>query len=377
MPEKLPEGMTWPEDSVECLLLSAPNLVAAHRLEFQLIAAGIDAAMGQLGLRINCREADWRSILRAVAQGLSPLEQRDTRVAIVGPGNDPMSLQQAAFRAHPLPEVLNRLDHEWILEVVRQGAIQMHYQPLVQYPPGRVHGYECLMRGIDEGGRLIPPLRMFEAARTMGCIPALDWMCRIAAIRSAAPLRGTATSLFVNLIPSAILDPRRCLVAMLDELERTGLRPGQIVLEVIETDRVHDQRHLVDLLRHYRKAGFKVALDDVGAGYASLLSVARLRPDYIKIEGELVRQGARCAMEAKIVRDLAETARQNGIITVAEGIETEAELRFALSCGIRITQGYYHARPAPELLSSAQARQIAQRVANLDRQQAENLADAI
>ena len=78
----------------------------------------------------------------------------------------------------------------------------------------------------------------------------------------------------------------------------------------------------------------EIALDDVGAGYSSLLNLAYLRPDYIKLDGELVRRAAEGALEYKIVSDLAETARQNGIITIAEGIETEPQLHKALACGI-------------------------------------------
>ena len=116
------------------------------------------------------------------------------------------------------------------------------------------------------------------------------------------------------------------------------------------------------VLRCYRKAGFRIALDDVGAGYASLLSVSKVRPDYIKLDGELVRRAAGGALEAKIVGDLAETARQNGIVTIAEGIETADQFQLVARSGIRIMQGYWLAGPRPKPLLQIELRQILQRI---------------
>jgi EAL domain-containing protein (putative c-di-GMP-specific phosphodiesterase class I) len=234
------------------------------------------------------------------------------------------------------------------------------------------------MRGIDADGRLIPPGRMFDAARVLERTAELDARCQSAALREIGGLnRGAPRGLtyFINFVPGALADARRSLGAVMDAVNAGGLRPGQVVFEVVETDKVQSRRELQGLLRTYRKAGFKVALDDVGAGYSSLLSLGHLRPDYIKLDGELVRRAATSALEAKMVRDLAETARQNGIIAIAEGIETADHLRLAMSAGIRITQGYLHARPQPRPLTGDEAAAITHRAAEIAAGRAEIAED--
>ncbi len=328
----------------------------------QLEAAGIATSDSQMGLEVWCRGLDWSSILESLALALSPIEQRDTRVAMVSLTEDHSSLHRAIFRAKGMDALLRELREGWLSDVLSQGRIVMHLQPLMQFPPGRVHGYECLMRGLDDEGRLIMPARMFQAAATLEKLESLDAICRRTAIAAASRFASSSLTFFINFIPSAVVNPMRTLEQMTQQVEEGGLRPGQIAFEVIETEKVYDQRHLMNVLRHLRKAGFKIALDDVGAGYASLLSLSYLRPDYIKLDGELVRRAANSALEAKMVADLAETARQNGIITVAEGIETEDELRVVLDSGIRLTQGYFHARPQAKPLEDEAVRQVVQRI---------------
>lgn len=347
---------------VDYLLISTPNLLIAGRIRAQLEAAGIRTETSDLGLEVWCGTTDWRLAAESIGLILSPLERHDTRVATVSMGHDPSSLHRAIFRAKSFEELVTEMRESWLEDVLAAGRIAMHFQPMVQYPPGRVHGYECLMRGVDESGNLIAPARMFEAAATLDRIRELDEQCRTEALRACAKLADPNLMFFINFIPSAIVDPDRFLSSLNREIGRGGLRPQQIVFEVVETDRVHDQRHLLGILKRLRKAGFQVALDDVGAGYSSLLSLSRLRPDYIKLDGELVRRAAFSAMEAKMIADLAEAARQNGIITIAEGIETEQQLKLVLDCGIRLTQGYVHAHPQPMLLEPTSQRGILDRL---------------
>jgi EAL domain-containing protein (putative c-di-GMP-specific phosphodiesterase class I) len=349
---------------VDYLLISTPSPLLASRLRVQLEVSGIRTAESALGLEVHCRSLDWTAVLEAVFAMLSPVQRTETRIAMVNLGDDPGELHRAIFRARPLDALLQELHDEWFCSLVGQDRLAIHFQAMVQHPPGRIHGYECLMRGIGNDGMLIPPGRIFQAAATLDRLRVLDESCRRAAIRAAATLCGPGPELrfFINFLPSTIANPRRCLQDTLCQVQEAGLRPEQIAFEVVETDRVNDRRHLMDILRCFRRVGFKVALDDVGAGYSSLLNISHLRPDYIKLDGELVRRAARSAMEAKLVADLAETARQNGIITIAEGIETGLELRQVINSGIRISQGYFHARPSPTALSPEQTADILARV---------------
>lgn len=350
------------EVPVDYLLISTPNLLASHRIRTQLAAADITTGESEMGLEVYCGHLDWHLMLESLALMLSPLERQDTRVAIVSDSQDPANLHRAIFRAKSLERLLEEMRQSWFNRVLEERQIAIHFQPLIQFPPGRVHGYECLMRGMDAEGKLISPGRMFEAAQTLGKQPMLDECCRAAALKQVARLARQDLTFFINFLPSALTGVDEYVASARRELKAAGLEPEQIAFEVVETDRMLDQQHLSHILRSFRKAGFRVVLDDVGAGYSSLLNLANLRPDYIKLDGELVRRGARSALEAKMIADLADTARQNGIIVVAEGIENEEELRLILDSGIRITQGYFHTRPQPCLLSEAAVRGIIRRI---------------
>lgn len=350
-----PENPPTPRP-VDHLLISAGEAVAA-KIADRLSACALNWRRGEMGLQLWCDQHRSETLLEILAATLSADEQHDTRIARVLRGATIAELHRAIFRADSLDVLLQRQRNQWFHSVLERNAIKIHFQPLVQHPPGRLHGYECLMRGLDEQNQLIPPTRMFEAARALGKLEMLEERCRHAALREASRCGGDAIY-FINFNPRAVSHPKRCLVETMRLLEQGPLQPHQICFEVVETDQAIDRRELLTLLRYFRKAGFKVALDDVGSGYSTLLSLSYLRPDYIKIDGELVRRSAVSGLEAKMVADLAETARQNGIITIAEGIETEAQMKSVQSAGIRILQGYYFARPAPQVLSRTQVSEL-------------------
>jgi EAL domain-containing protein (putative c-di-GMP-specific phosphodiesterase class I) len=350
------------DGAVQYLLLSTPNLIARNRVLLQLHVVGIPCDESPIGIRIDCRDLDWRVLLEAIAVDLSDAERVETRVAILRRSVDPQALHRTIFRAQGLNSLIDDLQNQWFDEILKRDGIVMHLQPLVQFPPGRVHGYECLMRGVDADGAVVCPTRMFDLARKLGRLEELDERCRLAAIRAASKVRQTGLTFFINFIPSAARNLRKALSATIDQLHAAHLRPQQIAFEIVETEKLDDRRELLHALRSYRKAGFRLALDDVGAGYASLLSVSKLRPDYIKLDGELVRRAAGGALEAKIVGDLTETARQNGIMTIAEGIETPDQFHLAAASGIRITQGYWLCAPRPKPLTQIELRQIVRRM---------------
>ncbi|HVK64812.1 MAG TPA: EAL domain-containing protein, partial [Polyangium sp.] len=112
---------------------------------------------------------------------------------------------------------------------------------------------------------------------------------------------------------------------------------------------VLDSDRLERIVRHYASQGFRIALDDVGAGYASLTALVRVRPHFLKLDKAIVRHLAGDPLRAHLVRSLADFGRRAGIQVIAEGIEDEHDLQALLACGVELGQGYLLARPAPEL----------------------------
>ena len=114
-----------------------------------------------------------------------------------------------------------------------------------------------------------------------------------------------------------------------------------------ETEKVPaSTAHLLNILDQYRGAGFRVALDDVGSGYSSLVLIGDIRPDFVKLDKELTSDAVSDPFRAVIAEKLIEAARRTGMGVVAEGIATAAAAQWFSSRGVQYLQGYYFARPA-------------------------------
>jgi len=217
------------------------------------------------------------------------------------------------------------------------------FQPIVSLALGRVVAYEALSRPREGAGRDLPIFDVVESARRTGAEAEadLDTLCLRAIAEQAARLP-EGVSLFVNVSPATLLDHPEALQPLAD-------RASQVTLEVTERTDVPDARweafvHSVDLLRW---RGFLVAMDDCGAGYSGLARLVALRPDYAKVDMELVRGVDHVSAKTQLVGALVAFARRAGIAVIAEGVETQAELDALCEIGVDYVQGYLLGRPAP------------------------------
>lgn len=248
----------------------------------------------------------------------------------------------------PLATLLARARGIWLQEILNQGRLTNEFQPIVHArEPDRVFAYECLLRGVGVDGSRIAPDELYKSARDADLLFALDRAARLTAIENAIThgLDAHHAHLFINFNPTSIYDPSHCLRSTAAAIANSELRPEQIVFEVVESDQIEDIPHLVGIVDYYRNSGFKVALDDLGSGYGSLNLLGGLRPDYVKLDMQLVRAVDRDPYRSAIVRRLLDLAQDLGIETIAEGIETEEELEWVSDHGADYIQGYHIARP--------------------------------
>lgn len=249
------------------------------------------------------------------------------------------------MRMQPLGNLVTLVEKGWLLAMLRDDRIFSFFQPIVHArQPGQVFGYEALVRGRERDGSIVGPARLFDTARSVDLLVHLDRLARLAAIRGAVGHR-LETRLFLNVNPASIDDPRAHLRATMDAMRDAGMDPSRVVFEVVESDEIKDPDALKRLLDLYRAAGFGVALDDLGAGYSSLNSLTHLRPDFVKLDMDLVRDIDADTYRAEIVGKLLESARNLGIRTVAEGVETEGEWRWLTAHHVDFVQGYLFAEP--------------------------------
>jgi EAL domain-containing protein (putative c-di-GMP-specific phosphodiesterase class I) len=184
---------------------------------------------------------------------------------------------------------------------------------------------------------------LFFVAEQAGWLHRLDRIGRESAIAGAGSWLGD-DDLFVNFNPTSIYRPQVCLASTERVVHEAGIDPSQLVFEVVESHAVADRGHLVSVLDHYRSLGWRVALDDAGAGWSSLSLLAAVRPDVVKLDKALVQElpddGARTVLRAVI-----DLAHQLGAVVVAEGIETERLAEEVTALGADLGQGWLFGRP--------------------------------
>lgn len=234
---------------------------------------------------------------------------------------------------------------EWIDEVIRKELLVCHYQPIVT-ADGEIFAYEMLARFHQEDGSVIYPNEIFPAAKSRGRLYALDRVCRMAAVRHAAILKGVKA--FINFIPTSIYSPEFCLRSTTSLAHELGVDPRQLVFEVVETEKVEDIEHLREILAFYRKKGFQYALDDVGEGYNTIELLADLKPHYMKLDMQFVQGVATDADKQQTALRFLEKAVEIGSVPLAEGVETKGDFEWLKKRGYKLFQGYYFGKPSKE-----------------------------
>jgi EAL domain-containing protein (putative c-di-GMP-specific phosphodiesterase class I) len=275
--------------------------------------------------------------------GLTREEVRAVRALFVVGEGEP---QLADFpRVSSLAQLLTLSRAGWLVDMLAERRITTHYQPIVHArDTQRVFAYEALMRGMEPDGALVSPGRMLALAREAELLSQLDLEARLSAVREACRL-GLRLPLFINFSPAAIAEPASSLRSTMEAIDELGLGRENVVFELIESDHTAEAGHLRSILTFCRQAGVRVALDDLGAGYSSLNLIHQLRPDIMKLDMELIRGIHEDPYKASITQKLLELARELGIQTVAEGIESQGELRWVREHGVDFVQGYLIARP--------------------------------
>ena len=230
-----------------------------------------------------------------------------------------------------------------VARVAATGAIRAVFQPIYDLATGIPRGFEGLVRPLPDSG-FNDAGSMFEAAEATGRTVELDLACLNTVMETAARLR-LPGSLTINLSPRTMETDDFSVHALLRMLERHGLDPRRMVLELTEREAVEDIGRLRRAVDACRVAGIKLAADDVGSGNAGLRLLSQLRFDIVKIDLSLVQSGAVHRGSLEVVRTLRDLADRWGALVVAEGIETPAQLDLVRSLGIGAGQGYLLGRP--------------------------------
>jgi len=244
----------------------------------------------------------------------------------------------------PLASLFAEVGGRCVADFILHQLFTAYLQPVVQ-PNGTIVGYEFLMRPLPE----LPPFRpaeLFEAARSTGQHAFLDRAARLYSIRMGASHLQQGMKRFINFLPSSLHCPDRCLKGTFDMMKETGTNPEDCVFEVMETERL-DAPGLKNVFDVYRKEGVRLALDDVGTGFATLDAVNWLEPDYVKMDRKWVSGCDQNANKQRYIDRLLERVSRFHGVVLAEGVEREEEWNYLRRAGVPLFQGYLFGKASP------------------------------
>jgi EAL domain-containing protein (putative c-di-GMP-specific phosphodiesterase class I) len=286
-----------------------------------------------------------RHLLRVtLARNRDSLRQLDGGSALTDP-----TLPESEHNDRDL--AVNRLRTEHLLrDALRNGALELHYQPIVEINSARIAGFESLIRWRGDDGRLIPPSEFIEVAEDSDLIVDIGhWIIDTAAAalqrmnQQPLPERPFCS---INLSPRQFGDPQ-LFPAIRDALQRYQLVASQLRLEITESMVLGDLAATQALLHQCRALGCPLLVDDFGTGYSSLSYLHQLPVDAIKLDRSFITEITDNTRAAVIVRAIAMLANDLDMYTVVEGIESAEQARLCGAQGIRYAQGYHFARPMP------------------------------
>jgi diguanylate cyclase (GGDEF)-like protein len=237
-----------------------------------------------------------------------------------------------------------------ITAVIESGAMTPAFQPIVELTTGKILGYEGLVR-VPRESTFAHTGALFDAAEAAGRVQDLDRAALEVVLIGATDIADDVR-ISLNVSPRTLESGDLTATQFLGILRRHGVAPNRVILELTEREAVQAPEQLRDTLRRLQLAGVKIAADDVGAGNAGLRLLSQFQFDVVKIDLSLVQGGNRAGdpsdQSLSILGSLVQMADRLGAMTIAEGVETPAQLRRIRELGITAGQGYLLGRPGPE-----------------------------
>ncbi|MGK0741098.1 EAL domain-containing protein [Leucobacter sp. Z1108] len=335
--EQLPK-LVFSESDVYVHLPTDRHLVLVER---ELTAHGYSFSRVDGGLLVP--EVDFESFLGFLSSSVfNTVEKKDVKVLPLQRGE---ALSFAAIRNLKSLSEWEIIAHgQDVVSIIDEARIKTLFQPIIRAQTGEIYGYEALSRGILPDGSIMSPARLFSQAKAMDLLFYLDRACREASLRAAAR-QGITRKIFINFVPTAIYEPTLCLQTTARVLAEEGLDSEQVVFEVVETEKVEDFGHLNRILDYYRDKGYSTALDDIGSGFSDVGTLLQLRPDYMKIDMEVIRDIHLRPHKQELLDVFIENGKKIGLSILAEGIETLEEYRYLRERDVDLMQGYLFGKP--------------------------------
>ena len=219
------------------------------------------------------------------------------------------------------------------------AGMTMHFQPIVHASTRARFGYEALLRSTDKA--LPHPGAILDAAERLERIPTLGRAVRAQTAKIFAQAPAERGVVFINLHLLDLMDKQ--LTSAFAPLSKIASR---VILEITERTSLEGQIDLRYRVAELREIGYRIAIDDLGGGHARMGTFTLLDCDLVKLDMSLVRDVDKQPMKQRLIRSVTDLCREQGIMVIGEGVETDAEAQVLVDLGCDLLQGYLIARPA-------------------------------
>lgn len=231
-------------------------------------------------------------------------------------------------------------------DLLAPAAMTTVFQPIVAFAPDgarSLHGYEALTRG-PRGTHASRADVLFEYVRRKRAEPVVDRACVTAALEAARVLPA-CPHLSLNVHAATLGQDDQFGARLIETAAANGFTPNQLVIEIVEQSSAWNSFGFARALDGLRKAGIRLAVDDVGTGHSNLQMVVEVQPDFLKLDRFFVAGAATCPVRRATLGAMTMLAASFGGAVVAEGVETSEDLAAVRAAGISLAQGYLLSPP--------------------------------
>ncbi|EDP75856.1 bifunctional diguanylate cyclase/phosphodiesterase [Hydrogenivirga sp. 128-5-R1-1] len=282
----------------------------------------------------------------SIGVNLSPERSRSIEEAIKG-------ADRALYRAkregkdrveahdETVEELKRRLSIADVRDAIESGRVICHYQPIVDLRTHEISHYEALARIKDEKGEIVSPNMFLEDIK--GTFIYTRFVKEIIRMNVKLLKEREDIRVSINLIPTDVTDE-----TVLEELRSIDKRiRGRMLLEITEVEGIPSFERMKESVMELRKLGFRICIDDFGAGYSNLINITQMRIDYLKIDGSIIKDIHRNKLSKLLTKTITSFCKEVNIKVIAEYVENEAILKTLRELGVDYGQGFHIGKPKP------------------------------
>jgi len=232
--------------------------------------------------------------------------------------------------------------------------LRSNFQPIYSLSHRRPIGYEGLVRIRDTNNHAISPLEAFNSVQSRPHLIELDRLSRYLHVKNFVRQSDEHSWLFLNVHPEVLMYGKDYGAFFGELLYSAGIKPTDVVVEILE-DSIEDKGLLNETIDYYRDLGCLIAIDDFGTGNSNFDRVWQIAPDIVKLDKSIVRDMKENSVVRRMLPNLVSLIHECGSLVLMEGVEEEEQALMAIDSGADFVQGFYLAKPAPELVQDVTA----------------------